>query len=79
MDGIPLSATSDNWAEVVRVLQSGTEQKYKKIFFVYNSVLSYYNSSSDTTTNYLIDKNDFDALTKYARFMTESDKKSRKD
>ena len=71
MDGIPLTATSENWAEVIRVLQSDSSLKYDKAFFVYNSVLSYYNCKTDTTTNYNIDKNDFDALSKYARYTTE--------
>jgi hypothetical protein len=72
MDGLPLPATAENWADVVRVLQSGSEERYDKVFFTYSSVLSYYNSKTDTMTNYPIDKNDYEALGKYARLMVES-------
>ncbi len=72
MDGLPLPATAENWADVVRVLQSGYEERYDKVFFTYSSVLSYYNSKTDTMTNYPIDKNDYEALGKYARLMVES-------
>lgn len=72
MDGLPLKATAGNWAEVVRVLQSGTEERFDKVFFLYSSVLSYYNCASDTATDYDIDRSDYDALAKYARFMAEN-------
>ena len=72
MDGLPLSATAENWADVVRVLQSDSEEKYDKVFFTYSSVLSYYNCITDTVTNYPIDKNDYEALGKYARSIVES-------
>ena len=72
MDAIPLHATAEKWAEVVRVLQSGTDNRYDKVFFAYSSALSYYNCATDTTTNYAIDRDDFDALKKYARYMAEN-------
>jgi hypothetical protein len=72
MDGLPLSATAENWADVVRVLQSDSEEKYDKVFFTYSSVLSYYNCITDTVTNYPIDKNDYEALGKYARSIVEN-------
>lgn len=72
LDGMPLTATAENWADVVRVLQSGADDKYDRVFFAYSSALSYYNCVTDTTTNYAIDRDDFDALKKYARYMTEN-------
>ena len=72
MDGMPLPATAENWAEVVRVLQSDAEEKYDKVFFAYSSALSYYNAVTDTTTNYTIDRADYDALERYARYMAEN-------
>ena len=72
MDGLPLPATAENWAEVVRVLQSNAEEKYDRVFFAYSQALSYYNAATDTTTNYPIERDDFDALERYARYMTEN-------
>lgn len=72
MDGLPLAATAENWAEVVRVLQSDAEERYDKVFFAYSSALSYYNAATDTTTNYAIVRDDYEALAKYARFMADN-------
>lgn len=72
MDALPLSATVENWAEMVRVLQSDAAERYDKVFFAYNFALSYYNCETNTTTNYPIYRDDYEALKKYARYMSEN-------
>ena len=71
MDGLPISSTEKNWADVVRVLQSDSPEKYDLFFFVYPSVLCRYNCSDGTVERTEIGRSDYAALEKYARIMTE--------
>ncbi len=71
MDGLPLPATAKNWADVVRVLQSDQPERYDRIFFVYNCCLSCYDCAADTCLNIGINKEDYAAIGKYARYMAE--------
>ena len=71
MDGLPISSTKKNWADVVRVLQSDSPEKYDIIFFIFTSVLSCFNCKTGVTEDIEIDRNDFEALSKYARIMSE--------
>ena len=67
MDGLPIPATETYWADIVRVIQSGSPEKYDKVYFVYSSALRYYNCSAGETGCIHINKDDFSALEKYAR------------
>lgn len=71
MDGLPLPSTSENWADVVRVIQSAYDVRYDTVYFTYTSVLSCYNCTEETTDNVTIDKSDYNALKKFARIKYE--------
>ena len=71
MDGLPIPSTAKYWADVVRVVQSASELKYDFVYFTYCSVLSRYDCSAGTVTNTDLDRSDYDALKKYARYVIE--------
>ena len=71
MDGIPIPSTSRYWADIVRVLQSDTAEKYDKIYFAYISTLSCYDCLTGETVDIAIDKADYEALKKLARAEVE--------
>lgn len=67
MDGLPIDSTVRYWADIVRVLQSDTANRYDKIYFAYSSVLSCYDSISGKKEDFTISKADYSALKKLAR------------
>lgn len=67
MDGLPIPATEKYWADVVRVIQSASPEKYDVVYFAYSCAVGYYDCETGTVGHKAIDKADYDALKKYAR------------
>ena len=67
MDGLPIPSTVRYWADIVRVLQSDSINKYDKVYFTYSSMLSCYDCISGTTEDIPINSGDYSALKKLAR------------
>ena len=71
MDALPIRSTEVNWADVVRVLQSDSPEKYDVIYLVYPTVLGRYDRSDGAVEYRNISREDYPALEKYARIMAE--------
>ena len=71
MTEIPVPYTAFEWGKMIYALNSSSNEQYDRIFFTYRSALSILDCSMGTVKFKNIESNDYDALRKYARIMTE--------
>lgn len=67
----PLPTVANNWSTYIHNIQSNSISKFDIVFFSYPYALSIFNCSTGITEYKIINRNDYDAICKYARVMAE--------